>query len=308
MNAKELTIRVVSSEEAEAWLTLRSFAQQQIRPTNMDEQVLLFLSSPSEIAHNRFIAWLDDTPIACWIVRQLDYVVDLCDLFILPDYVLEYGPQIIRHIISLARSRGKLLTVEHYPPAYRVLFSAEGFQERKRMRMWRSLDGYQIQLVRLPEGIQLRPPRMGDEATIAHMIFEHYQGTPDAPIVTSSPTQAAAMGRAIFGEQYAPFDLECSFIAEDAQKNPVGHIFLGNESTEEEAKLVWILDLLVYRHQRGKGLGRGLLVYALNAARTRGYATIGLTVTCDNQQAVHLYRSLGFHERGDALYEAILYL
>ncbi|GGD03762.1 GNAT family N-acetyltransferase [Aquisalinus flavus] len=47
---------------------------------------------------------------------------------------------------------------------------------------------------------------------------------------------------------------------------------------------------------RGKGLGRALLVAALDEARARGYRTVELETDTSLKEAVQLYRRYGFEE------------
>jgi len=116
------------------------------------------------------------------------------------------------------------------------------------------------------------------------------------------------MVRAIFGHHYSGFDLDSSFLAMDEQQQLVGSIFLGDMSTHEMERLMWILDISIDSAWRGKGLGKALLINGLNAARTKRYTNIGLMVTLSNHNAFALYRSLGFREYGTLVYEAVLQL
>ncbi len=49
---------------------------------------------------------------------------------------------------------------------------------------------------------------------------------------------------------------------------------------------------------RGKGLGRRLLLAALNQARTAGFIRVELSVHADNTRAVALYERIGFISEG----------
>ncbi len=98
--------------------------------------------------------------------------------------------------------------------------------------------------------------------------------------------------------------MDSSFLIEDEQQRLIGTIFLGDMSSHEMQKLMWVLDVSVSPEWRGKGLGKALMINGLNAARTKRYAYIGLVVTLGNQHAITLYRSLGFQQYGDLLYEA----
>lgn len=59
-----------------------------------------------------------------------------------------------------------------------------------------------------------------------------------------------------------------------------------------------ILDVAVSGAQRGKGIGRALVEWALSFCREKGVSTIFLEVRAGNREAISLYRSLGFNESG----------
>lgn len=56
----------------------------------------------------------------------------------------------------------------------------------------------------------------------------------------------------------------------------------------------WLEDLFVRGSERGTGLGRALVVAAIDCARERGCARIELDTEEVNRAAVSLYESLGF--------------
>jgi hypothetical protein len=56
----------------------------------------------------------------------------------------------------------------------------------------------------------------------------------------------------------------------------------------------WLEDLFVRDCERGRGLGRALVLAAMDRARERGCARIELDTEEDNRPAVALYESLGF--------------
>lgn len=56
----------------------------------------------------------------------------------------------------------------------------------------------------------------------------------------------------------------------------------------------WLEDLYVESHVRRAGLGRALVEVAFDRAGRRGCRRIELDVNADNEDAIALYRSLGF--------------
>jgi ribosomal protein S18 acetylase RimI-like enzyme len=61
--------------------------------------------------------------------------------------------------------------------------------------------------------------------------------------------------------------------------------------------------ILVDRRHRGRGIGRRVTVWTLEAARAQRCPAVRLTVYASNSTAVALYRSLGFVERSRAAVE-----
>lgn len=61
----------------------------------------------------------------------------------------------------------------------------------------------------------------------------------------------------------------------------------------------WLLSLGVARDQRGRGLGRRLMVEMLSRLRSEGVREFRLAVDPENERAVRLYTSLGFTPLGD---------
>lgn len=74
----------------------------------------------------------------------------------------------------------------------------------------------------------------------------------------------------------------------------VGYV-LAAPGTEQA---LWIMSLLVADTARGKGVGRQLMQALLEQVTTSPtqFSTIALTVSPNNQGAIHLYRELGFKD------------
>jgi ribosomal protein S18 acetylase RimI-like enzyme len=305
MNTTALRARTARPQDAQVWLRLSCLAQDKPLPDDTADQTKLFLSSPPDVADNRFLCWLGAEPVACWTVHQLENIMEIRDFFVVKDYLAAHGSGVLEQMIASARERCTVLTVDSYPETYSHLFLNAGFDQRARTRMMRSLETYQICLTSIPTGLSLRHPRLGDEEAAAALTYRNYQGTVDEGMVCSNKAQASAMIHGIFGQQYCRFDMDSSFLIEDEQQRLIGTIFLGDMSSHEMQRLMWVLDVSVSPEWRGKGLGKALMINGLNAARTKRYAHIGLVVTLGNQRAIALYRSLGFQQYGDLLYEAV---
>jgi ribosomal protein S18 acetylase RimI-like enzyme len=64
-------------------------------------------------------------------------------------------------------------------------------------------------------------------------------------------------------------------------------------------KHAYITMVAVHPKSRGKGIGRSLVVAALESMTARGFEKCGLRVHKENLEARTLYRSLGFKDIGD---------
>ena len=56
----------------------------------------------------------------------------------------------------------------------------------------------------------------------------------------------------------------------------------------------WVQQLAVARSARGLGLGRALLLHSLAELRSRGATSLALGVQAENEDALGLYRDVGF--------------
>jgi ribosomal protein S18 acetylase RimI-like enzyme len=68
---------------------------------------------------------------------------------------------------------------------------------------------------------------------------------------------------------------------------------------------VWIEDVVVDSSARGKGIGRKLVQYAIDFAKSMGLSKIDLTSSFDRQAANELYKSMGFEKRDTNVYRLI---
>ncbi|WP_420395843.1 ribosomal protein S18-alanine N-acetyltransferase [Nioella sp.] len=59
-----------------------------------------------------------------------------------------------------------------------------------------------------------------------------------------------------------------------------------------------LLTIAVTPDRRGHGIGKAILLQALDRARTRGAKQIFLEVAADNQAAIRLYETAGFVQTG----------
>jgi putative acetyltransferase len=89
-----------------------------------------------------------------------------------------------------------------------------------------------------------------------------------------------------FGEHGDQVD-EFVAVVDDA---PVGSVMV----MPREDSYAWLSKFFVAQRYRGRGIGRALLARAVEAARARGYRSIGLDTRTAMKEAVHLYEATGW--------------
>lgn len=85
-----------------------------------------------------------------------------------------------------------------------------------------------------------------------------------------------------------------AWIAEDADGGFLGYLLLGESGWLTPEPHGFIYDVWVAPEHRGKGVGKGLVSWAADWARSKGYHKIKLEVAESNGQARHVYEELGF--------------
>ncbi len=81
------------------------------------------------------------------------------------------------------------------------------------------------------------------------------------------------------------------WVVEDEGGRSVGSVFLGVRGGG-----AWLFDITIDEAQRGRGLGRAVMLALEHEVRTLGFDRLGLNVWGGNEIARSLYRSLGFGE------------
>jgi ribosomal protein S18 acetylase RimI-like enzyme len=94
--------------------------------------------------------------------------------------------------------------------------------------------------------------------------------------------------------QTAYLDTGACFVVAEVDGNLAGTGAL----TEEEPGVGRLVRMSVSPAHRGKGLGRALVNYLLDEARSRGYHQVVCETNHDWHDAIGLYRACGFFETG----------
>lgn len=130
-------------------------------------------------------------------------------------------------------------------------------------------------------------------------LFESFVGKKDNQysyqnmIVYCIGTQIAGLINCYDGKDF--ISLRAAFLA---HVNSQFHSDLPDEA-ETEAGEYYIDALSVVESCQGKGIGKALLLEAIEAARLKGFTKVGLLVGKDNDKAAQLYLKLGFEVVGD---------
>lgn len=85
-----------------------------------------------------------------------------------------------------------------------------------------------------------------------------------------------------------------AWIAEDPAGELLGYLLLGESGWLTPEPHGFIYDVWVAPPHRGKGVGKSLVTWAAEWARTKGYRKIKLEVADSNARARHVYEELGF--------------
>lgn len=100
---------------------------------------------------------------------------------------------------------------------------------------------------------------------------------------------------------------------QERPKNPLSYIFIAKDGAqpigllgfrvEVEEKNTHLWGMFVNPHYRGKGLGRKLMEYAIEKAKSiENIDSLTLDVNEDQQAAISMYQSMGFQQYGSYVY------
>jgi len=95
------------------------------------------------------------------------------------------------------------------------------------------------------------------------------------------------------------------FVAELDDRQIVGMLTIGTYIIPSGTK-VWIEDVVVDESQRGKGIGKELMLFAIGFAKALGAESIELTSKPSRITANRLYKNLGFVLRETNVYRYTL--
>lgn len=86
------------------------------------------------------------------------------------------------------------------------------------------------------------------------------------------------------------------------KENVVGIALMANYKVISGNK-GWIEDVVVDSDYRGKGIGKMLIQYLIEEAKTNSYSQLFLFTEPEKEAAIHLYTKLGFEKRTSMLFD-----
>jgi len=232
--------------------------------------------------------------------------------------------QLITHVLEtlqampgIRRIEGQLVNLDS--PAIRAQFAAQGFQSFDRQFLFLSLPQWSAppalppalreEAIRSQEIIHIEPWDARWFQAAAELIVAAYCGHVDSFISDQYRTPA---GAARFLENIIRFPgcgaflPEVSLLAfcEDSLARSGAGVPHAAQTMRRlmamiltsvvNDRVAHITQLCVSPQQQGRGLGRRLILQAIEMLRERGFQGVTLTVTVSNRPAVELYRGLGF--------------
>jgi ribosomal protein S18 acetylase RimI-like enzyme len=210
--------------------------------------------------------------------------------------LLEHTLELLQSTPGTGRVETQLLL--HPRGQFRDVFTRNGFDFYPRVFMERQLRREPPSATAaIPASLRLRPWRESDFSAAGRLIAFAYQGHLDSVINDQYRTAAGSLR---FLHNIVRFP-GCG------QFDPTTSLVLAHRDSEELAAIVLcsrvnidtghVTQLCVEPALRHAGLGRLLLTQCMHELSAQGLSYISLTVTEGNQEALLLYRRMGFKSR-----------
>lgn len=231
------------------------------------------------------------------------------DVFALPPHTpgvtaAQVEAHLLEHLIELLQNSPDIERIEsqlllHAHDKHSQLFWNAGFQVYRRLFMQ-----FDLQEKRLPESIIAMPPRLAmrpwhdaDFNATGHLIADAYAGHLDSFINDQYRSVAGSL-RFLHNIVRFPgcgyFDPQSSRVVTRSYSNEIDGVLLCSRVREDVGH---VTQVCVQKSCRGLGLGRLMMQQCAASLQARGFQSLTLTVTEENQNAVALYRELGFEEK-----------
>ncbi len=210
--------------------------------------------------------------------------------------LLSHTVELLQNTPGTARIETQLLL--HPSGQFTDLFRRARFDVHPRLFMERTLAGVtRTPPGALPAGLRLRSWREGDFTAAGRLISNAYQGHLDSVINDQYRTTTGSL-RFLHNIVRFPgcgqFDAERSLVLTRGDTDQVAGVVLCSRVSADTGH---VTQLCVEPALRRGGLGRLLLEQCMGALAAAGLTYMSLTVTGGNDEAVGLYRRLGFKQR-----------
>lgn len=211
--------------------------------------------------------------------------------------LLEHALETLEHTPVLRRIEAQLIPFGTEPLA--PVFLAHDFRSFPRLFMYKELQGAPEPPPEASLPVALRPWDDSDFAPLAELIVAAYRHHVDSQINDHYSTSSGALRflkNIVIFPGCGVFQREGSLVAVETRSRTSGRQRLvGAVLTSQVApRIGHITQICVRPDWKGKGLGRSLMLAALNRLAAKGYRGVSLTVTAENEAAVKLYRQLKF--------------
>ncbi len=210
--------------------------------------------------------------------------------------LLEHTLELLVSTPGTSRIETQLLL--HPKGQFREVFTRNGFDVFPRLFMEKALQRERsAPMGPLPPALVLRQWSESDFAAAGRLIAHAYRGHLDSVINDQYRTTTGSL-RFLHNIVRFPgcgqFDPSTSMVLAHRDRDELAAIVLCSRVSAETGH---VTQLCVEPALRQAGLGRRLLVRCMEALAAQGLEYISLTVTEANQEALNLYRNLGFKAR-----------
>ena len=211
------------------------------------------------------------------------------------DSLLTHGLETLMQTTGIHRIEAQLLT--HPSGAVNRVFMEHGFSVHPRLFMELRLGGGAHTVSQRTPDIELRRWSENDFQPAAALITAAYAGHIDSGINDQYRSMGGSMrflNNIVRFPGCGVFDGASSFVAVNRMTNQFAGLLLCSKVREDVGH---VTQICVAPEQRGRGLGEQLMSTCVNTLQQRGFSSLTLTVTEDNQPAVALYERMGFDRR-----------
>lgn len=210
--------------------------------------------------------------------------------------LLEHTLELLQNTPGTARVETQLLL--HPKGQFREVFAQSGFDTYPRVFMERQLRRERHPAtINVPPALRLRSWQESDFAAAGRLIALAYQGHLDSIINDQYRTVAGSL-RFLHNIVRFPgcgqFDPSTSLVLAHRDRDELAGIVLCSRVNRDTGH---VTQLCVEPALRHAGLGRLLLLHCMEALSGQALDYISLTVTEGNQDALQLYRRMGFKAR-----------